>query len=53
MGVGCWFDDNITFEVQDDSQNLFWSDSWFDGVMLKTRFGRLFYLVVNKMAMVT
>lgn len=20
----------ITFEVQDDSQNLFWSDSWGD-----------------------
>jgi hypothetical protein len=52
VGVGRWFDDNITCEVRHDSQYLFWWDPWLDGVMLKTRFGRLFYLVVNKMATV-
>ena len=52
MGVGWWFGDNIGREVGDGLQILFWWEQWIDGVVLKSRFSRLFDLAVNKMTTV-
>jgi hypothetical protein len=47
-GVGRWFGDNVEKRVGDEEKTLFWLDNWVDGTSLKTRFGILFELCLDK-----
>ena len=51
-GVGRWFDDNLGRKVGNGTQTLFWWDPWIDGMILKSNFSRLVYLIDNKMTTV-
>ncbi|GAU15336.1 hypothetical protein TSUD_04050 [Trifolium subterraneum] len=41
---GAWFGENISKKVGDESDTLFWTDPWVDGISLCERFGSLFDL---------
>ena len=47
-GVGNWFEDNIRRVFEDGKNTFFWTDNWVGGVPLRTKFRRLFYLVVHQ-----
>jgi hypothetical protein len=47
VGVERWFN-NILKMIGDGERILFWKDNWVDGILLKSQFGRLFDLCLDK-----
>lgn len=47
-----WLLDNITREVSNDTNTLFWVDLWIQGKPLKSSFARLYELAENKLVTV-
>ncbi|MCI43747.1 putative non-LTR retroelement reverse transcriptase related protein, partial [Trifolium medium] len=45
---GSWFADHIERKVGNGESTSFWKDAWLDGEYLKSHFGRLFDLCLNK-----
>jgi hypothetical protein len=52
VGVGRWFCDNVVKRLRDEDKTLFWKDNWVDGISLKSQFGRLFDLCLDKKVIV-
>ncbi|PNY08829.1 cysteine-rich receptor-like protein kinase [Trifolium pratense] len=48
VGVGSWFGDNVVKRLGDGEKTLFWKDNWVDGTSLKSQFGRLYDLCLDK-----
>ncbi|GAU41975.1 hypothetical protein TSUD_306810 [Trifolium subterraneum] len=47
-GAGSWFVDNVVKRLGDGEKTLFWKDKWVDGISLKSQFGRLFDLSLDR-----
>lgn len=52
-GDGSWFNYHLHMKVGDGLGTLFWWDLWLDGGTLESKFSRLFYLCIRKMATVS
>jgi hypothetical protein len=48
MGVDMWFGDNVVKIIGDKEMTLFWMDNLVDVISLKSQFGRLFKLCLDK-----
>ncbi|GAU42798.1 hypothetical protein TSUD_34420 [Trifolium subterraneum] len=47
-GAESWLVDNVVKQLGDEEKTLFWKDKWVDGILLKSQFGRLFDLSLDK-----
>lgn len=46
VGLGRWFDNNVGREDDDKIETLFWWDMWIDGMILKSSFNHLFFILL-------